>query len=45
MWESTNKTVEWFDWAPGQPDDWHRQQCLVYIRYDYGGVSKVVVHK
>merc|ERR1712136_75763 len=39
MGESTNTTVDWFDWAPGEPNDYHRQQCLVYIRYDYFGVS------
>jgi len=37
IWESTNTTVDWFDWAPGEPNDYHRQQCLVYIRYDYFG--------
>merc|ERR1712038_605327 len=36
-WERTNATVEWFDWAPGQPNDHHRQQCMTYIRYDYFG--------
>merc|ERR1712227_751142 len=36
-WEKLNTTVEWFDWAPGQPNDYHRQQCLSYVRYDYFG--------
>jgi len=36
-WEKLNTTVEWFDWAPGQPNDYHRQQCLAYLRYDYFG--------
>ena len=38
-WEKLNTTVEWFDWAPGQPNDYHRQQCLAYLRYDYFGVT------
>merc|ERR1712141_570836 len=31
-----NTSISWFDWAPGQPDDYHRQQCLTFLRYDYG---------
>jgi len=37
IWETSNKTINWFDWAPGEPNDWHRQQCLVYLRYNYFG--------
>jgi len=37
-----NTTVEWFDWAPGQPNDYHRQQCLSYVRYDYFGVRTFI---
>merc|ERR1712080_360772 len=37
IWEKLNTTVEWFDWAPGQPNDSHRQQCMSYVRYDYFG--------
>merc|ERR1712179_205977 len=37
VWEKLNTTVEWFDWAPGEPNDYHRQQCLAYLRYDYFG--------
>jgi len=36
VWEHLNSTIEWFDWAPGEPNDWHRQQCLTFLRYDYG---------
>jgi len=36
-WEKLNTTVEWFDWAPGQPNDYHRQQCMAYLQYDYFG--------
>merc|ERR550539_684772 len=34
-WEHLNATVDWFDWAPHEPDDYHRQQCLTYLRYQY----------
>merc|ERR1711981_1079132 len=37
IWEKLNTTVEWFDWAPGQPNDSHRQQCMAYLRYNYFG--------
>merc|ERR1711994_1197312 len=36
VWEHSNTTVTWFDWAPDQPNDWHRQQCMTFMRYDYG---------
>merc|ERR1711963_513087 len=36
IWEHLNETVTWFDWAPDQPDDWHRQRCMTYLRYSYG---------
>merc|ERR1711993_56610 len=36
-WEVLNTTVEWFDWAPGEPNDYHRQQCMAYLRYTYFG--------
>merc|ERR1711997_167248 len=36
IWEHLNSTVEWFDWAPGQPDDYHRQQCLTFLRWMHG---------
>jgi len=35
VWEHLNQTVEWFDWAPGEPNDYHRQQCMSYLRYRY----------
>merc|ERR1711970_307440 len=28
-----NKTVEWFDWADDQPNDWHNENCLVLREY------------
>ena len=39
VWEHANTTVQWFDWAPNQPDNWHRQQCLAFVRYSVWGVS------
>jgi len=35
IWEHLNTTVEWFDWAPDEPNDYHRQQCLAFLRYVY----------
>lgn len=32
-WDNTNATVEWFDWADGQPNDWRQEQCLTFIRF------------
>ena len=29
MWPHQNTTVEWFDWADGQPNNYHGQNCLV----------------
>merc|ERR1712001_69685 len=37
IWETLNTTVEWFDWAPDQPNDYHRQQCMSYVRWNYFG--------
>merc|ERR1712141_278753 len=37
IWETLNTTVEWFDWAEGQPNDYHRQQCMSYVRWSYFG--------
>merc|ERR1712184_68459 len=39
IWENANTTVQWFDWAPNQPDDYHRQQCMAYIRYTSLGMT------
>merc|ERR1712203_244686 len=39
VWENSNTTVQWFDWAPNQPDDYHRQQCMAYIRYTSLGMT------
>ena len=41
IWEHSNTTVDWFDWAPGEPNNYHKQQCLTYLRYDYGRVSSM----
>eukprot|EP00091_Calanus_sinicus_P017891 TRINITY_DN389_c0_g1_i1.p1 TRINITY_DN389_c0_g1~~TRINITY_DN389_c0_g1_i1.p1 ORF type:complete len:192 (-),score=70.67 TRINITY_DN389_c0_g1_i1:81-611(-) len=32
-WQHRNETVEWFDWANGQPNDWHNENCLVLAEY------------
>merc|ERR1712121_237674 len=32
-WPHMNKTVEWFDWADDQPNDWHNENCLVLREY------------
>ena len=29
IWPHQNTTVEWFDWADGQPNNYHGQNCLV----------------
>merc|ERR1719242_2297408 len=28
IWEHLNTSITWFDWAPNEPNDYHRQQCL-----------------
>jgi len=35
IWEHLNTSITWFDWAPNEPNDYHRQQCLAFLRYDY----------
>merc|ERR1712243_467711 len=32
-WPHMNKTVDWFDWGDGQPNDWHNENCLVLREY------------
>ena len=32
-WDHAGTEVSWFDWADGEPNDWHRQQCLTYLTY------------
>merc|ERR1712211_199028 len=31
LWPHMNKTVEWFDWADGQPNNFQGQNCLVMM--------------
>merc|ERR1719412_2314192 len=33
MWEHMNTTIDWFDWADGQPNNYHGQNCLVMREY------------
>ena len=39
IWEHANTPVQWFDWAPREPNNYHRQQCLAFLRYTVFGVS------
>jgi len=32
LWDHGNKTVTWFDWYDGEPNDWHSQDCLTYLK-------------
>merc|ERR1719510_1668622 len=32
-WEHRNETVSWFDWADGQPDNYHGEDCLTLEEY------------
>nr|AGN29615.1 perlucin 5-like protein [Acartia pacifica] len=31
MWEHRNTTVQWFDWADNEPNNFHGQSCLTYL--------------
>merc|ERR1711951_237016 len=31
-WDHSNTTIEWFDWMGGEPNDWHRQRCLTFLK-------------
>ena len=33
IWPHMNKTVEWFDWADGQPNNLQGQDCVVMREY------------
>ena len=33
IWPHMNKTVEWTDWADGEPNDYHGEQCVVMSEY------------
>jgi len=35
IWENLNTSVTWFNWEDGQPNDWHRQQCMTFVRHDF----------
>ena len=32
-WPHQNETVGWFDWAEGQPDNYHGENCVVLREY------------
>merc|ERR1711915_478419 len=32
-WDHAGTEVTWFDWADGEPNDWHRQNCLAYLTF------------
>jgi len=31
-WDSTSTEVEWFDWMRDEPNDWHSQDCLTFLK-------------
>merc|ERR1719186_877042 len=33
VWPHRNTTVEWFDWARGQPNDWENENCLTLLEF------------
>ena len=33
IWPHMNKTVEWADWADGEPNDYYGEQCVVMREY------------
>ena len=33
FWPHANKTVEWFDWADGQPNNLQGQNCLAMTEF------------
>merc|ERR1712110_608945 len=33
FWPTANKTVEWFDWAEGQPNNLQGQDCLAMTEF------------
>jgi len=32
IWDHSNTTVEWYDWMKGEPNDWHSQDCLTFLK-------------
>jgi len=33
VWPHRNTTVDWFDWARGQPNDWQNENCLTLLEF------------
>jgi len=31
-WDHTGTEVKWFDWMRNEPNDWHRQNCLTFLK-------------
>merc|ERR1711934_100798 len=32
-WPHANKTVDWFDWGEGEPNDFHTQFCMSFMEF------------
>merc|ERR1711914_62627 len=32
VWDHSNTTVEWYDWYDDEPNDWHHQNCLTFLK-------------
>merc|ERR1712212_1327681 len=31
-WDHNGAEVGWYDWMRDEPNDWHRQQCLTFLK-------------
>merc|ERR1712055_167245 len=31
-WDKTGEEMEWFDWMRDEPNDWHHQNCLTFLK-------------
>merc|ERR1712077_9584 len=31
-WDHTGTEVQWYDWMDGEPNDWHNQDCMTYLK-------------
>merc|ERR1719309_671422 len=31
-WDHNGAEVSWFDWMRNEPNDWHRQNCLTFLK-------------
>jgi len=31
-WDHSGTEVSWFDWMRNEPNDWHRQNCLTFLK-------------